>query len=150
MPVTTAWWSATPMEPATAFPPVLRLPFLIIYSGVRTPTAGHGTLQLLRTGSTWRTVRRLCLVQVIRYCLIYNSYNDYPLASMSIVLAGDTKFGGSARWDMGNGAQISGPHNLTLDWSAGSGYGEWTSVTVGSDVVGITLTNGNFGSKNMD
>jgi hypothetical protein len=81
---------------------------------------------------------------------IYNSYNDTPGEVMNITLAGDTKFGSSARWDLVNGSQISGPHKLTLDWSAGSGYGEWNTVTIGANVTGITLTNGTLGSKNMD
>ena len=81
---------------------------------------------------------------------IYNSYNDTPGEVMNITLAGDTKFGSSARWDLVNGSQINGAHSLTLDWSAGSGYGEWNTVTIGATVTGITLTNGNLGSKNMD
>jgi len=41
---------------------------------------------------------------------VYNSYASYPTESLNITLAGDTKFGGSARWDFGNGAQVTGPH----------------------------------------
>ncbi len=82
---------------------------------------------------------------------IYNSYNDYPVESLSIVLAGDTTFGGSARWDMGNGAQISGAHDLTLDWSAAGNYGQWNSVAIGASVVGVTVTNGSaLGMTGMD
>ena len=63
--------------------------------------------------------------------------------SLNITLAGDTKFGGTARWDLGSGSQITGAHNLIIDWSPDTGnpYGEWTSLTIGSDVAGITLTN---------
>ncbi len=82
---------------------------------------------------------------------IYNSYNDTPGEVMNITLAGDTKFGSSARWDLVNGSQINGAHSLTLDWSAGSGYGEWnTAGRLEQLATGITLTNGNLGSKNMD
>ncbi len=82
---------------------------------------------------------------------IYNSYNDYPGEVLNITLAGDTKFGGSARWDFAAGAQISGPHNLTVDWSAGAGYGQWNSMTIGSDVPEISVTNGStLGMTGMD
>jgi hypothetical protein len=81
---------------------------------------------------------------------IFNSGGAQYGQIMNITLAGDATFGGSSRWDLGGGAQISGAHNLTIDWSAGSGYGEWTGVTVGANVPGITLTSGNFGMKSMD
>jgi autotransporter-associated beta strand protein len=82
---------------------------------------------------------------------IYNSYNDYPSEAFSIALAGDAKFGGSARWDLASGSQISGPHNLTLDWSAGAGYGQWNTVTIGANVMGISVTNGSqLGMSYMD
>src|SRR6202030_2027779 len=50
---------------------------------------------------------------------IYNSNNNFPVEVLSFTLAGDTKFGGSSRWDLGGGSQINGARNLTLDWSAG-------------------------------
>jgi hypothetical protein len=82
---------------------------------------------------------------------IYNTYSDYPQENLNITLAADTKFGGAQRWDFASGAQISGPHNLTIDWSAGAGYGEWNSMTIGSDVPEILVTNGSsLGMKNMD
>jgi hypothetical protein len=81
---------------------------------------------------------------------VYNSYNDYPVESLNVTLAGDSKFAGSARWDLGNSSQISGPHNLILDWGAGAGYTEWRGVGIGGEVVSITLTNGTFGAKDMD
>ncbi len=90
---------------------------------------------------------------------IINSYNDYPGQLVNITLAGDTVFGSFARWDLASGSQISGPHHLTLDWSGNTGstggdgntYGEWSSVTIGSDVAGITLTNGSkLGSHSME
>ncbi len=81
---------------------------------------------------------------------LFNSYSDYPLEVFHITMTGDTTFGGSARWDLGSGSSISGAHNLTLDWSAGSGYGEWNTVTIGTNVAGITLNNGNLGLKYMD
>jgi autotransporter-associated beta strand protein len=74
---------------------------------------------------------------------IYNSYDNYPKESLNITLAGDTKFGGANRWDLDTGSQISGPHNLTIDWSsnADNHYGQWNSVTIGANVASITLTN---------
>ena len=82
---------------------------------------------------------------------IYNSYDNYPQEAVNITLAGDAKFGGSARWDLATGSKISGPHYLMIDWSAGAGYGQWNSVTIGSDVSGITLTNGSYlGMVGMD
>jgi autotransporter-associated beta strand protein len=72
---------------------------------------------------------------------IYNSYADYPGESVSITLAGDTEFGGSARWDLASGSIITGPHNLTLDWSAGATYSQWNSSTIGSNVPNIFITN---------
>ncbi len=73
---------------------------------------------------------------------IFNSYSDYPSESLNVTLAGDTLFGGSARWDFASGSQISGPHNLVLDWSAGAGYSQWNTVSVASDVLGVFVTNG--------
>jgi autotransporter-associated beta strand protein len=75
---------------------------------------------------------------------ISNSYGDYPVESLNITLAGDTLFSGSARWDLASGSQISGPHSVSVDWSANSQngyYGQWTSVTIGANVTGIILTN---------
>ncbi|HTV40669.1 MAG TPA: LamG-like jellyroll fold domain-containing protein [Candidatus Sulfotelmatobacter sp.] len=73
---------------------------------------------------------------------LYNSYDDYPVEQLNITLAGDTSFGGANRWDLGSGSQISGPHNLTVDWSsdADSHYAQWNSLTIGN-VLGITVTN---------
>jgi hypothetical protein len=68
---------------------------------------------------------------------------------LNINLMGDTKFGAADRWDLGAGSEISGPHSVTVDWT-GSGYGEWNTITVGPDVVGVTVTNGNIGMKFMD
>jgi autotransporter-associated beta strand protein len=81
---------------------------------------------------------------------IFNSYNDYPGEVFNVTLAGDTTFGANARWDLVSGSQIGGAHNLKLDWGAGSGYGEWNSVTIGANVPAITVTNGNIGMKYMD
>jgi hypothetical protein len=88
---------------------------------------------------------------------INNNYNDYPGQSVNITLAGDTVFGSIARWDLASGSQISGAHNLTLDWSGNTGtnggdgntYCEWSGVTIGANVLGITLTNhSKLGSHN--
>jgi autotransporter-associated beta strand protein len=82
---------------------------------------------------------------------IYNTVGDYPSESVNLTLAGDTKFGGSARWDLATGAQISGPHNLTLDLSAGAGYSQWNTVSIGANVAGIFVTNGSdLGMSYMD
>jgi autotransporter-associated beta strand protein len=84
---------------------------------------------------------------------IFNSYSDYPQESLSISLTGDTTFGGSARWDLASGSQITGAHNLTIDWSAQGpgGYGEWNTPAIAANVLAITLTNGSkLGLKNMD
>jgi hypothetical protein len=84
---------------------------------------------------------------------LYNSYADFPLEALMVAMTGDTTFGGTARWDMATGSQISGAHHLTMDWSANTSnpYGEWNSVMVGAEVLSITLTNGSkLGSKGMD
>jgi fibronectin-binding autotransporter adhesin len=69
---------------------------------------------------------------------------------LKIVLAGDAVLGASNRWDLAAGSQITGAHKLTIDWSAGAGYGEWNTVNIGPNVIGIILTNGNIGMKYMD
>jgi alpha-galactosidase len=85
---------------------------------------------------------------------IYNSYSDYPSETLNITLAGDTKFGEAARWDLATGSEISGAHNLTVDWSADPGdnyYSQWNTVTIGANVSGIILTNeSNLGMVYMD
>lgn len=80
---------------------------------------------------------------------LFNSYASYPSESLKLTLAGDATFGASQRWDLASGSQIAGPHHLTLNW-AGAGYSEWNTPVIGADVLSITLTNGNFGAKNMD
>ena len=83
---------------------------------------------------------------------LFNSYEDYPVNQLNIAMAGDTTFGCTARWDLANGSQITGPYHLTINWAdTNNPYGEWTSVTIGANVAGITLTNGSkLGSHNMD
>jgi autotransporter-associated beta strand protein len=82
---------------------------------------------------------------------IYNSVGNYPVTAMNISLAGDTRFGGSQRWDLATNSAVSGPHYLMIDWSGGAGYGEWNTVNVGATVTGITLTNASdIGMKYMD
>ena len=73
---------------------------------------------------------------------LFNSYDDYPSELLNITLTGDTSFGGANRWDLASGSQISGPHNLTMDWSsdADSHYAQWNSVNIGN-VLGIAVTN---------
>jgi hypothetical protein len=82
---------------------------------------------------------------------LINTYADYPGEKLSVTLAGDTLFGGTARWDMASGSQISGAHNLTLDWSAAGNYGQWNSVAIGASIVGVTVANGSvLGMSGMD
>lgn len=84
---------------------------------------------------------------------LYNSYADQPSQLINVTLAGDTKFGSSARWDLASGSQIHGPHNLTIDFqdSGENYYGQWNSPNIGADVLGITLTNHTaLGVVNMD
>ena len=81
---------------------------------------------------------------------LINSYGDYPNESVNLTMTANSTLAGSARWDLATGSQVNGAHYLTLDWGNGAGYGEWNSVTVGASVLGISLTNGNFGSKSMD
>ncbi|HSY18701.1 MAG TPA: LamG-like jellyroll fold domain-containing protein, partial [Candidatus Acidoferrales bacterium] len=82
---------------------------------------------------------------------LINTYADYPNEAMNITMTDDTTFGGTARFDMGNGAQINGAHNLTLDWSASGNYAQWNGVTVGANVLGVTTTNGStLGITGMD
>ncbi len=79
---------------------------------------------------------------------IVNSYNDNPLEALSITLAGDTTFGGSARWDL-IGGSISGPHKVTVNWNNSSGYGEWNTMAIAANVGDIELTTGKLGIKYM-
>jgi hypothetical protein len=81
--------------------------------------------------------------------VLFNSGGSIYGNVLNVRLAGDATFGGSGRWDLGSGSQINGAYNLTIDWSAGGGYGEWNAVSVGANVAGITLTGGNFGVNNM-
>jgi autotransporter-associated beta strand protein len=81
---------------------------------------------------------------------IYNSTGGIYGELLNIVLADDATVGqfGQGRWDLNSGSQISGAHNLTINWNGD--YGEWNNVTIGSTVQSITLTNGNIGMKFMD
>ena len=82
---------------------------------------------------------------------LYNSTNAYPAEPLSITMTGNTSFGGSARWDLASGSQITGAYDLTVDWSGGAGYGQWNSVTIGANVPQITVTNaGTLGFTGMD
>jgi autotransporter-associated beta strand protein len=75
---------------------------------------------------------------------LFNSTNDYPTEVLNILLAGDTSFGGTARWDLGSGSQITGAYTLTIDWSADSAngyYGQWNSVEIGAGLTNIVCTN---------
>ena len=73
---------------------------------------------------------------------IYNSFGDDPQQTIDVTLAGDTTFGAAQRWDLASGSQITGPHNLTVDWSGGAGYGQWNTVAIGATVPEIFVTNG--------
>ncbi len=80
---------------------------------------------------------------------IFNSGGAQYGQVLNIMLAGDATVGqaGNNRWDMGAGSQISGPHNLAVNWSGN--YGEWNTVNIGADVVGIELRSGTLGFKYM-
>ena len=80
---------------------------------------------------------------------LYNSYNDLPGEVLNITLAGNTVFGGSSRWDLMSGSTVSGPYKLTVNWSDSSGYGEWNSATIASNVGDVELATGKLGIKNM-
>jgi hypothetical protein len=75
---------------------------------------------------------------------LYNSYNYYPVETLNITLAGNTTFGGTARWDLTDGS-ISGPYTLTLAWQdpVDNNYAQWNAVSIGANIAGITLTNSN-------
>jgi hypothetical protein len=86
-------------------------------------------------------------------------FNSYPYAIpnnvMNVTLAGDTTFGGSARWDFGGGS-ISGPHKVTVNWTttniaynAANNYGEWNTVTIATNVGDFEVATGKLGIKNM-
>ncbi|HEV2434939.1 MAG TPA: hypothetical protein VG077_02980 [Verrucomicrobiae bacterium] len=80
---------------------------------------------------------------------LYNSYNNLPGEVLNISLAGDTVLGGSSRWDLLSGSTISGPYQLTINWSNSGGYGEWNGVTIATNVGDIELATGKLGIKNM-
>jgi autotransporter-associated beta strand protein len=80
---------------------------------------------------------------------LYNSGGDFYNQVLNITLAGDSIFGGSARWDLANGSQISGPHKVTVNWSTSGGYGEWSTVTIATNVGDIELATGKLGIKGM-
>ena len=75
---------------------------------------------------------------------LYNSYNNYPVETLDITLAGNTTFGGTARWDLTDGS-INGPYTLTLAWQdpADNNFSQWNAVSIGANIAGITLTNSN-------
>jgi fibronectin-binding autotransporter adhesin len=84
---------------------------------------------------------------------LYNSGGAQYNQVMDLVLAGDTtvaqQANGSSRWDLFNGSQVTGAHNLTLNWNGN--YAQWSAITIGSTVQNITLTNGStFGSISLD
>jgi hypothetical protein len=80
---------------------------------------------------------------------LYNSYNNYPAETLNITLAGNTTFGGTARWDLTDGS-INGPYTLTLAWQdpADNNFSQWNAVSIGANVAGITLTNSNPANSN--
>jgi len=80
---------------------------------------------------------------------LFNGLNGASFV-FNIILTGDATMGcigGSSGLGL-NGGSISGPHVLTLDWQNANGYNEWVGpITIGADVVGITITNGTLGMK---
>jgi hypothetical protein len=81
---------------------------------------------------------------------LYNSYDDYPSEKFAITLAGNTTFGCANRWDL-NGGSISGPYKITINWNdpGDSGYGQWTGVTIATNVGDIEVAAGSLGILNM-
>jgi fibronectin-binding autotransporter adhesin len=81
---------------------------------------------------------------------LYNSYDDFPAEKFAITLAGDTTFGCTNRWDL-NGGSISGPHKITINWNdpSNSLYGQWTGVTIATNVGDIEVAAGSLGILNM-
>jgi hypothetical protein len=81
---------------------------------------------------------------------LYNSYDDFPAETFAITLAGDTTFGCTNRWDL-NGGSISGPHKITINWNdpSNSLYGQWTGVTIATNVGDIEVAAGSLGILNM-
>lgn len=79
---------------------------------------------------------------------IFDSYGGSS-ESLNITLAGDATFGGSARWDLGSGSQISGPYKVSINWSTSGNYGEWNSVTIATNVGDIEIVTGKLGLHNM-
>jgi hypothetical protein len=81
---------------------------------------------------------------------LYNSYDDYPAETFAITLAGDATFGCTNRWDL-NGGSISGLHKITVNWNdpADSHYGQWTGVTIATNVGDIEVAAGQLGILNM-
>ena len=86
-------------------------------------------------------------------------FNSYPYATpgnvMNLTLAGNTTFGGSARWDY-DGGSLSGPYKVTVNWTLtnavygqANNYGEWNSVTIAPNVGDIEVATGKLGIKNM-
>ena len=80
---------------------------------------------------------------------LYNSFNNNNTPEgFNITLAGDATFGGSQRWDLIQGS-ISGPHKVTVNWSNSSGYGEWDTVTIATNVGDIEIAQGSLAFKGM-
>ncbi len=108
-----------------------------------------GTFDLAGSSLTGPAVINVASLGTNNQGAIFNSVGSYPVEVLNVTLTGDSVFGGSARWDF-NGGQIVGNHKVTVDWSAGAGYGEWNGIIIGTNVTGITLTNGNMGIKFLD
>ena len=79
-------------------------------------------------------------------------FNSYPYATpenvMNVTLAGNTTFGGSARWDYAGGT-LSGPYKVTINWTTtnavygtANNYGEWNGVTIAPNVGDIEISTG--------
>ncbi|MEI9960411.1 MAG: hypothetical protein WDM76_04545 [Limisphaerales bacterium] len=78
---------------------------------------------------------------------IINSSSDFYNQVLNVMLAGNTTFGGSHRWDLADGSTITGPHNVTLKFAGG--YAEWDTVSLAGDVGDIEIVQGAFGIKGM-
>ncbi|HEX3799712.1 MAG TPA: LamG-like jellyroll fold domain-containing protein [Verrucomicrobiae bacterium] len=79
--------------------------------------------------------------------LINTSYELYDQV-FNMTLVGDTTFGGTSRWDLGDGSSISGPYKITINRASGV-YGEWDTVNLSTNVGNIEITSGKLGVKGM-
>ncbi len=79
--------------------------------------------------------------------LVNSSFDIYDNV-FNITLLGNTTFGGTGRWDLGNGSAINGPFKVTINRASGV-YGEWDTVALATNVGDIEIDGGKLGLKGM-